>query len=188
MRGRITIFQYIQFSFISKIEYYEPAMKSNGTEPPADRCRQALFVGSDVYRQPAFGKHHPLSIIRVAGVVDLCRMLGWFEPGQYRDSPQATLEQLLAFHDADYVEALRAADASGKVEPEIRQRYRIGTMENPLFPGLFRRAATAVGGSIHAAELALERRVVFHPSAAPIMAAPTAPAASAISTTRSSRS
>ena len=160
----ITAFQYIQFSFISKIEYYDRAMNSLGTEPPPERSRQALFVGSDVYRRPAFGKHHPLSIIRVAGVVDMCRLLGWFDPGQYCESPRATTEQLLAFHDADYVEALRAADASGRVGPEVRQRYRIGTMENPLFPGLFRRAATAVGGSIHAAELALEGHVVFHPS------------------------
>jgi acetoin utilization protein AcuC len=139
-------------------------MNSPGTAPAAERPPSALFVGSDVYRRPAFGKHHPLSIIRVSGVVDLCRMLGWFDPGQYRESPQATTEQLREFHDADYIEALRAADASGKVEQEVRRRYRIGTMENPLFPGLFLRASTAVGGSIHAAELAMDGRVVFHPS------------------------
>lgn len=126
--------------------------------------RQALFVGSDVYREAAFGKHHPLSIIRVAGVVDLCGMLNWFEPGQFRDSPRASETDLCRFHDPDYVTALREADAAGRVEKAVRDRYRIGTMENPLFPGLFRRASTAVGGSIHAAELALEGRTVFHPS------------------------
>ena len=136
----------------------------SGTAPDPEPAARALFVGSDVYRRPAFGKHHPLSIVRVSGVVDVCRMLGWFGPEQYRESPQASLEQLLEFHDADYVEALRAADASGRVEPEVRRRYRIGTMENPLFPGLFRRASTAVGGSIHAAELAMDGNVVFHPS------------------------
>jgi acetoin utilization protein AcuC len=125
---------------------------------------QALFVGSDVYRQPAFGTHHPLSIIRVAGVVDVCRMLGWFDPEQYRESPQASVEQLHQFHRPDYVEALREADARGGVDKAVRDRYRIGTMENPLFPGVFRRASTAVGGSIHAAELAMDGRVVFHPS------------------------
>ncbi len=135
-----------------------------GSAPVPEEAGGALFVGSDVYRRPAFGKHHPLSIVRVSGVVDVCRMLGWFEREQYRDSPQASLEQLLQFHDADYVEALRAADAGGRVDPEIRQRYRIGTMENPLFPGVFRRASTAVGGSIHAAELAMAGHIVFHPS------------------------
>jgi len=136
-------------------------------DPPnsrPDSRHKALFVGSDVYREAAFGKHHPLSIIRVAGVVDLCRMLGWFDPEQYRDSPRASVEQLQKFHRPDYIEALFEADARGSVEREVRERYRIGTMENPLFPGLFRRASTAVGGSIRSAELAMDGRVVFHPS------------------------
>jgi acetoin utilization protein AcuC len=131
---------------------------------PTAKPAKPLFVGSDVYRQAAFGPHHPLSIIRVSGVVDMCRMLGWFEAEQYRDSPCASVEQLLQFHHPDYVEALRAADERGSVDKSIRDRYRIGTMENPLFPGLFLRASTAVGGSIHAAELAMDGRVVFHPS------------------------
>jgi acetoin utilization protein AcuC len=126
--------------------------------------KEALFVGSDVYREAAFGKHHPLSIIRVSGVVDVCQMLGWFDDEQFRKSPRASVEQLMQFHRPDYIEALMAADAKGSVDKETRERYRIGTMENPLFPGLFKRASTAVGGSVLAAELAMEGRVVFHPS------------------------
>ena len=139
-------------------------MVSGGSTVSENVIGGALFVGSDVYRESAFGKHHPLSIIRVSGVVDICEMLGWFGPGQFRDSPRASMEQLSAFHDRDYIEALREADARGSVEKSVRDRYRIGTMENPLFPGLFRRASTAVGGSILAAELAMDGRVVFHPS------------------------
>jgi len=155
---------YIQISFISKIEYYGSTMLPDAAKP-LPKCRnQALFVGSDVYREAAFGKHHPLSIIRVAGVVDVCHMLGWFDHQQFRHSPQASVQQLKKFHHADYIDALIEADAKGSVEQQVRERYRIGTMENPLFPGLFRRASTAVGGSILAAELAMEERVVFHPS------------------------
>jgi acetoin utilization protein AcuC len=158
------MFQCIQFSFISKIEYYPSAMQTNAPAPVASTGKTPLFVGSDVYRQPAFGKHHPLSIIRVSGVVDVCGMLGWFDAEQYRESPMATPEQLQRFHHPEYVAAVREADARGSVDRAVRDRYRIGTMENPLFPGLFRRASTAVGGSIHAAELAMEGRVVFHPA------------------------
>jgi acetoin utilization protein AcuC len=125
---------------------------------------KALFVGSDVYRESAFGKNHPLSIIRVAGVVDVCEMLGWFDHEQFRDSPQASVAQLREFHDPDYIEAIISADRNGRVEKEVREQYRLGTMENPLFPGLFKRASTAVGGSILASELAMDGRVVFHPS------------------------
>jgi len=124
----------------------------------------SLFVGSDVYREKAFGKHHPLSIIRVSGVVDICETLGWFDVDQFQDSPRASEAQLQKFHHADYIRAIREADEKGSVDKSIRERYRIGTMENPLFPGLYRRATTAVGGSIHAAELAMDGRVVFHPS------------------------
>jgi acetoin utilization protein AcuC len=50
------------------------------------------------------------------------------------------------------------------VSAQARQRHGLGTMENPLFPGLFERAATSVGGSMRAAGLALEGRVAFHPA------------------------
>jgi len=139
-------------------------MNPSGSKSSPNDEKMALFVGSDVYREAAFGKHHPLSIIRVSGVVDLCEMLGWFDQEQFRESPRASVAQLKEFHDADYVEAVMAADARGSVDKAIRERYRIGTMENPLFPGLFKRASTAVGGSILASELALDGRVVFHPS------------------------
>ena len=139
-------------------------MSSERNHAAPENSSEALFVGSDVYREKAFGKHHPLSIIRVSGVVDMCELLGWFEAGQFRDSPRADTQDLARFHDADYIAALLAADEKGSVDKAVRERYRIGTMENPLFPGLFKRASTAVGGSIHAAELAMDGRVVFHPS------------------------
>ena len=62
------------------------------------------------------------------------------------------------------MKANREAEKIGCVDKAVRERYRIGTMENPLFPGLYKRASTAVGGSILAAELAMDGRVVFHPS------------------------
>jgi acetoin utilization protein AcuC len=87
-------------------------------------------------------------------------MLGWFAPEQYRESPQATVTQLLQFHHPDYVEALRRAEARGSVDKAVRERYRIGTMENPLFPGVFRRASTP---GIDPRRNCLDGRVVFHP-------------------------
>jgi acetoin utilization protein AcuC len=96
--------------------------------------------------------------------MDLCRALGWLDEASYRESPRATEEQLAWFHTAEYLEALRRACDTGRVDPEVRSRYGLGTMENPLFPGLLERASTSVGGSIRAAELALEGRIAFHPA------------------------
>ena len=125
--------------------------------------KQPVFIGSEIYRRPAFGGLHPLSISRHGAVVDICRSLGWLTEDNYRESPQAAFETLCAFHDRDYVEALRAADAAGKVTEAQRLRYGFGTMENPLFPGLYERASTTVGGSILAAEIALAGGVAFSP-------------------------
>ncbi len=132
---------------------------------PENMLRQTpLYVGSEVFRQAAFGGNHPLNIVRHSAVVDLVRILGWLPEQDFRTSEPATVGQLTEFHDSRYVEALKYADSTGKVSPEDRASYHIGTLENPLFPGLFKRAATTVSGSILAAELALEGHVVFHPS------------------------
>jgi acetoin utilization protein AcuC len=123
-----------------------------------------VFVGHELYRRPGYGGNHPLAIARVGPVMDLCRALGWLDEGAYRVSPRATEEQLAAFHTRDYIGALRRASDSGQVDAETRRRHALGTMENPLFAGLFERAATSVGGSMLSAELALAGRVAFHPA------------------------
>jgi len=123
-----------------------------------------IFVGSEAFRRAAFGDHHPLKIIRHSAVADLAKMLGWLSDDNFRACEPASIERLLEFHDRNYVKALRHADATGRVERDVRERYQIGTLENPLFEGVFDRAARTVGGSILAAELALEGHTVFHPS------------------------
>ena len=128
------------------------------------RSLDPIYVGSEIFRRPAFGANHPLSIMRHAAVLDLLAMLGWLDDEEFRECQPATIEQLQQFHDRAYIRALQHANATGKVEPDVRDRYQIGTMENPLFPGVFDRASTTVGGSILAANLANEGRVVFHPS------------------------
>jgi acetoin utilization protein AcuC len=130
----------------------------------ADAQPVPLYVGSGVFRRAAFGNHHPLNIVRHSAVLDLVRMLGWLTDESFCTAPAATFDELTAFHDPDYVRALQCADAAGTVGPAERTHYRIGTLENPLFTGLFERAATTVGGSILAARLASQGHVVFHPS------------------------
>ena len=54
-----------------------------------------------------------------------------------------------------------------RAERSMRRRggaFSLGSSANPIFPGLFERASTAVGGSLLAARLAWEGRIVF-PSA-----------------------
>ena len=133
--------------------------------PCAAAGRNALFVGSPLGRRPALhGRNHPLAIARVGTVMELARLLGWLDDGSVRAGPEATLEQLAGFHTRPYLAALLHADATQHVEPAARHQHNIGTLENPVFPGVFRQAALAVGGSILAADLALEGHLPFHPA------------------------
>lgn len=127
------------------------------------RAQPPAFVGSEIYRRPAYGKNHPLAIARVESAVDLARALGWLNNGLV-ESGAADMPMLQRFHDPAYVAALHNADLQGHVSDEARRGFNLGTLENPVFKGVFERAATAVGGSILAAKLALEGRIAFHPA------------------------
>ncbi|MEM8688931.1 MAG: acetoin utilization protein AcuC [Pseudomonadota bacterium] len=133
-------------------------------DPPSCSARAPLLISAEVYRQTGYGSNHPLAIPRVGAVLDLCESLGWFATTPYTESYVASIADLTRFHDDDYVAALIAAEDAGKVSAEQRKQYNIGTMENPLFQGLFERAATCVGGSIQAGRLAMQGRRAYHPS------------------------
>ena len=122
-----------------------------------------LFIGSAIYRGSSYGPRHPLAIPRVSTVMDLCHALNWLPPAQYRNSPRAKPAALHAFHCPQYIAALQAAEQAGQVSDATRLRYHIGTVTNPVFAEMYRRPATAAGGSLLAAELLRQGGCVFNP-------------------------
>jgi acetoin utilization protein AcuC len=122
------------------------------------------FIGSEIYRRSRYGSGHPLAIPRVSTVIDLSRALGWLPDGQYLDSPVASPEELARFHDRDYIAALVEAETSQTVGRGRRQRYNIGCNGNPVFPEIFRRPATACGGSLLGAALIRDGGTVYNPA------------------------
>lgn len=123
-----------------------------------------LFLGSSIYRGSSYGSWHPLRIARVSTVMDLCRALGWFAPGQERPSPRAKPEILTRWHSPAYVRALLDAERDGAVTDDVRRRHGLGTHANPVFGEVFRRPATAVGASIVAGEILRNGGVVHSPA------------------------
>ena len=121
-----------------------------------------LYIGAEIYARAAFPPPHPLAIPRAGAVEAMCRALGWLDD-DYVTSPVADLADLARYHDPEYVEAVARADREQALDAESRRRFQIGVAANPIFPGMFRRASTAVGGSLLAARLAWEGRTVFHP-------------------------
>ncbi|MBI3710328.1 MAG: acetoin utilization protein AcuC [Proteobacteria bacterium] len=123
-----------------------------------------LFIGSDIYRHSRYGDKHPLAIPRVSAVMDLCRALGWLPDEVYVDSPRATPDELARFHDRDYIAALMQAEVEQRVSEETSRRYNIGRNGNPVFGEVFRRPATACGGSLAAARLLRDGGIVYSPA------------------------
>ena len=125
--------------------------------------RPSVFITHPIFCQPGFGRNHPLSTMRHAAVLDLCQAMGWLSPDLLRNAPLPGRDTLERFHTPDYLEALETSARALMATPAIRKRYNLGTMECPLFAGLWDRARASVGGSILAAELAMQGYLAFHP-------------------------
>jgi acetoin utilization protein AcuC len=132
--------------------------------PPAPFASVSLplFIGSDIYRGSSYGARHPLRVPRVSTVMDLARALGWLPPERFRTSPRAKPAALSLWHEAPYLAALQAAEALGAATEEMRARFHLGTLSNPVFPEVFRRPATGAGGAMLAAELLAQTPGVIH--------------------------
>ena len=126
--------------------------------------QKPLFIGHEIYRGSSYGALHPLRVPRVSTVMDLSRAMGWLPEAQFITSPRAKPKALNAWHTPEYVAALQRIEAQQEVRVGDRERFGIGTVTNPVFPEIFRRPATAAGGSILAGELLAEGGIVYNPA------------------------
>lgn len=90
--------------------------------------------------------------------------MGWLPREQFITSPRAKPAALHAWHAADYVAALQRVEAAQATLPDDLARYGIGSVTNPVFPEIFRRPATAAGGSILAGELLADGGIIYNPA------------------------
>lgn len=126
--------------------------------------RQPLFIGHDIYRQSTYGRWHPLRVPRVSTVMDLVRALGWLDASQFIRSPRAKPAALTRWHTPRYIAALQRIEKEQAATPADFENHDIGSVTNPVFPEIFRRPATAAGGSILAGELLKHGGMVHSPA------------------------
>ena len=120
-----------------------------------------LLVSHPVFHTPRHTGRHPLAIRRVGALIDVLNTLNWLPPDQYHEGEAATREMMLAFHDAAYLDALIHANDPDCDQTLLREKFKIGTLDNPIYPGLFERTSLLVGCATLAADLALQKRTVF---------------------------
>jgi acetoin utilization protein AcuC len=110
-----------------------------------------------------WGPEHPLRPERLRLTEELLHAYQAFDvTGSKQIAPRpATVDEVLAGHDPDYVAAV-AALSRGEIVPEP-ERYGFNVGDNPSFPGMYEAALICCGASVVAAEEVLSgRRVAFN--------------------------
>ncbi len=112
---------------------------------------RSAFLYTDEYFAYDYGPSHPLRIERLRLTYDLCRAYGILDLPDARlvESRPAAEADILAFHKADYVEALKRA-SRGETKWEFA--YGLGPGDNPVFPGLWEWSLLHTGASLQGAQ------------------------------------
>ena len=71
---------------------------------------QNFLFTSDIFRGSRYEKGHPLDMDRVWPSVELIRLMGWVKEDQIIKNSPADINELIKFHDIDYVKALKKAE------------------------------------------------------------------------------
>jgi len=126
----------------------------------------AAFIHSPQFEQYRYPPDHPFRTARAKMARDILLSIGLLSgDGQEQPCPSpAGRDDLLKFHTAAYLDALRSA-ARKQLGIEAL-RMGIGTPDCPIFEGMYEYAALACGGSLLAAALIARGRadVAFNPS------------------------
>lgn len=139
---------------------------------PSAAPRRAAVLIVPAGGRPYPGANHPLAIPRVSLTLDVITAYGALADGERVCAHPPATAELCRFHSGDYVQALQRAQAVGRVGAADRRRHQIGTLENPVFPGVFAAAACATGGSLQGAQAVLAGHHAFNPAGGMHHAAP----------------
>ena len=104
-----------------------------------------------------FGKSHPLRPERVLHTYENIRALGLNARDNVREeaSRSATDEEIVAVHDAAFVETVQGIDA-GTLPSSRGFEFGLGTPDDPIFKDMHQASAAVAGASIVGAELVAE--------------------------------
>jgi len=79
--------------------------------------------------------------------------MGWVNEEQIIKNKPAEIDELIKFHDLEYVKALKKAEEELDLPDYLKRKYNIGIGNNPIFSEVFSRPASAAKASIKAVEM-----------------------------------
>ncbi|HSB34520.1 MAG TPA: acetoin utilization protein AcuC [Nitrospirota bacterium] len=114
---------------------------------------KTAFIYSDRFAGFDYGSGHPLKPMRLKLTYELIKACGLLDSPDPRlmDPPVASVEDLLAWHTAGYIDILKAANG-GKYVPGAEE-FGLGPGDNPIFTGMFDWSRLIAGASLKAADL-----------------------------------
>ncbi len=128
--------------------------------------RKAVFIYSAELEEHRYPPEHPFSTIRAKKVREIVNSMGLLSgSGRSEVAPEPAERIVLKkFHSARYLHALQSA-SKGQWDAEALN-MGLGTLDCPVFEGLYDYAVLAAGGTITAAKLILSNSadVAFNPS------------------------
>ncbi len=128
--------------------------------------RSAAFIYSDELDKFPYPPQHPFNTIRAKKVREIIRSMGLLSgEGRIEVAPEQVERIVLKkFHSARYLHALKEV-SEGKSNTEALG-MGIGTLDCPVFKGLYEGAVLAAGGTLVGVKLLLsgEADVAFNPS------------------------
>jgi acetoin utilization protein AcuC len=125
---------------------------------------KTAFIYSDRFAGFDYGSGHPLKPFRLKLTYELIKACGLLDSTDPRliEPPMASVEDLLAWHTADYVDILKAANGGRHVSGV--EAYGLGPGDNPIFAGVLDWSRLIAGASLKAADLvdSGETKVAFN--------------------------
>ncbi len=124
----------------------------------AETIVKTAFIYSPRLADYEYGEEHPLQPERGKKTVELLRRFGlldkpWIDVFEPQPAPR---QKLAIFHDWDYLAALE--EANDGVFKEKMIEFGLGTMDCPVFPGVYDYSVLVTGGTLLAAKLVEDGR------------------------------
>ena len=113
------------------------------------------IVYADTFQKYNFGPTHPLAPIRLKLTFELMRGVGLLDSPavQVHEPRQASNDELLLFHDQEYLQLVKRSSESGSGFLDMG--------DTPAFKGCFEASALAVGASLQAVDLVMSGMVEY---------------------------
>ena len=112
---------------------------------------ESVFIFSPEQLKYKFSHNHPFNQARLKLTLDLLVKSNAIEKKQIVPPRAATREELLLFHDPQYVDAVHMA-GHGKLPDELAESYGLATEDVPIFAHMHEASSLLVGGSLTAVD------------------------------------